>query len=135
VPTTTVYSATDELVQPQIGTGASAYILDARGVGVSNTEIQSVCGVLPGGGVVTHEGALANALAVALALDALQHPGPGQLSRINTAAICLNPIAPGLNLQDYLETEGSAAVAVAAVLLYEPKVYIEPAIKAYAAGG
>lgn len=47
VPTTTIYSSSfDEVVQPQEGKAASAFLLDARGVGVSNNEIQ-VCADFP----------------------------------------------------------------------------------------
>jgi hypothetical protein len=42
-PTTTVYSLTDEIVQPQIGTAASGYLNDARSIGVSNTFLQGAC--------------------------------------------------------------------------------------------
>ncbi|RAL65583.1 hypothetical protein DID88_005255 [Monilinia fructigena] len=35
VPTTTVYSLTDEIVQPQIGTAATGFLNDSRGVGVA----------------------------------------------------------------------------------------------------
>jgi len=132
VPTTTVYSETDEIVQPQQGTAASAFILDARGVGVSNTDIQLTCPGRPAGGVVTHEGALANALSYALAVDALKQPGPGSLARINVAAVCAQVIAPGLGLDDFIETESNIITAALSFLLYQPKVIVEPPIKAYA---
>jgi hypothetical protein len=106
IPTTTIYSSADEVVQPQAGTGASAYINDARGVGVSNTQVQLACPGQAAGGAYTHEGVLFNPLAFALAVDALTHPGPGQLSRINLASVCPQVATAGLTAQDLVLTEG-----------------------------
>jgi hypothetical protein len=106
VPTTTISSSTDDIVQPQYGTGASAYINDARGVGVSNSEVQTVCAEKPAGGFYTHEGILYHPLAYALAVDALTHAGPGKTSRIDISSVCNEIVAPGWSLDDVLDTEG-----------------------------
>ncbi|KAF1989461.1 alpha/beta-hydrolase [Aulographum hederae CBS 113979] len=132
VPTTSIYSATDEIVQPQQGTGASAFIKDARGVGVSNNELQTICPGGLAGSVVTHEGVLYNPIAYALAVDALTHSGPGLVSRIDRAGLCQLYAAPGLTVADVVATEGNIPVALAAIALYEPKVVVEPKIKGYA---
>ncbi|CZR64861.1 related to lipase B precursor [Phialocephala subalpina] len=58
VPTTTVYSLLDEIVQPQVGTAASGFLNDARNIGVSNTFLQGACLGQPAGGVYLHEGVL-----------------------------------------------------------------------------
>jgi hypothetical protein len=105
VPTTSIYSSTDQIVEPQTGTGASAYIQDARGVGVSNSDLQLVCPGQPAGTVVTHELVLVNGLAVALAKDALQNPGPGSTARIDLAAACSQYVAAGLGLNSILLAE------------------------------
>jgi len=134
VPTTTIYSGFyDEIVEPQQGTGASAYINDARNVGVTNNEAQIVCNGQLAGGFYTHEGMLYNPLAYALAVDALQNPGPGEPSRLNLPSVCSEIVSPGLSLADVLATEGNIPVAGAAILLYTPKVLTEPPIMAYAA--
>jgi hypothetical protein len=106
VPTTTVYSETDEIVEPQTGIMASGFLGDARRVGVTNVDVQSVCGVGPAGGLVTHEGVLYNALAFALAVDALTHAGPASLARVNTFEVCQQLAAPGLDVGDVMTTEG-----------------------------
>ncbi|ENH64977.1 Lipase B [Fusarium oxysporum f. sp. cubense race 1] len=57
VPTTSLYSSfLDEIVQPQEGLGASAYLLDQRIVGVTNAEVQKVCAGKPGGSFYSAEG-------------------------------------------------------------------------------
>jgi hypothetical protein len=104
VPTTTVYSETDEVVQPQAGVLASAFLGDARTVGVANVDVQSVCGVAPAGGLVTHGGVLYNALAHALVVDALTHAGPASLARVNSFQVCQQLAAPGLDGGDVLAT-------------------------------
>ncbi|EDN92679.1 hypothetical protein SS1G_08542 [Sclerotinia sclerotiorum 1980 UF-70] len=81
VSTTSIYSLTDEIVQPQAGTAASGFIKDVRGVGVSNTFLQGACAGLPAGGLYTHAGVLYNPVAYALLTDALKNDGPGLFER------------------------------------------------------
>ncbi|KAH8795322.1 hypothetical protein BGZ57DRAFT_809880 [Hyaloscypha finlandica] len=130
VPTTTVYSLTDEIVQPQEGTAASGFLNDARNVGVSNTFLQGACLAEPAGLLYTHEGVLYNPVAYALVVDALQHPGPGSFSRVSGQ--CGAIVAPGLSLSDVIETEALIPLAVLNIFAYSPKVDSEPVLKAYA---
>ena len=133
VPTTTVYSGFfDEIVEPQQGTGASAFLNDARGVGVTNNEVQSICPGQPAGSFYTHEGVLYNPIAYGLAMDALKNSGPGQVSRIDTASLCAQYLAPGLTIEDLLVTENAILVAGLSLVTYLPKMANEPAISAYA---
>ena len=131
VPTTTVYSGFfDEIVEPQQGTNASAFILDARRKGVSNNEVQAVCPPgSAGGSFYTHEGTLYNPLGFALAVDALKHEGPGRSSRLNLATVCAPYLTPNLELAEFLLTENAILVAGAAILAYPNKVFDEPPIK------
>lgn len=130
VPTTTIYSGFfDEIVEPQQGTGASAYLLDARHVGVTNNEVQKICPGQPAGSFYTHEGILYNPIGYALLVDALSHNGPGQVSRIDLSSICGEYLTPGLDLSDLLLTENTILVAVVAILLYPNSITQEPAIK------
>ncbi|KAK5166319.1 uncharacterized protein LTR77_008580 [Saxophila tyrrhenica] len=131
VPTTTVYSGFfDEIVEPQQGRGASAFLNDARGKGVTNNEVQKVCpNGSPGGSFYTHEGTLYNPLGFALLVDALSHKGPGRPSRLNLKQVCWNYLTPGLDLTDFLLTENSILIAGAAILATPNKVLDEPPIK------
>ncbi|KAL3441303.1 hypothetical protein BJX65DRAFT_299855 [Aspergillus insuetus] len=95
VPTTTFYSSSDEIVQPQDGVDASAYLLDARNVGVTNNQVQKVCD--NPFAIVLHEGALFNALAWGLIQDALTHDGPGRPDRLDTASLCDEDAAPSMD--------------------------------------
>ncbi|KAI0003949.1 hypothetical protein F4779DRAFT_86644 [Xylariaceae sp. FL0662B] len=132
VPTTVIYSATDQVVQPQRGPGASSPLKDAWGVGVSNNLVQDICPGQPAGGFYTHEGMLVNPVAYALAKDALTHDGPGRIDRVNVEGICGRFLAPGLNLEDLLVTENNVIFAGAVTLLYSGKLLSEPQIKDYA---
>ncbi|KAF1356893.1 hypothetical protein BDV97DRAFT_374505 [Delphinella strobiligena] len=132
VPTTVLYSGLyDEIVEPQQGTGASAYLNDARNVGVTNNEVQTVCSGLAGGSFYTHEGMLYNPLSFALAKDALTNGGPGLTSRVDLTTVCNQYLATGLNIGDLLLTENALLIAALALVLYEPKLLAEPAISAY----
>lgn len=76
---------------------------------------------------------LYNALAYALAVDALTHDGPGLVSRLDLTTVCQQVVAPGLSLQDVIDTEGLLVLAVINILLYAPKEMTgEPAIMPYA---
>ncbi|CVK86017.1 related to lipase B precursor [Fusarium mangiferae] len=133
VPTTSLYSSfLDEIVQPQEGTGASAYLLDKRNVGVTNAEVQKVCAGNPGGSFYTHEGMLINPLSFALAKDAITHDGPGKISRLDLGTVCASYLALGLGLEDLLITENSILIAGITLVTYMPKVKQEPAIMEYA---
>lgn len=133
VPSTIVYSGFfDEIVEPQQGTNASAYLLDNNGVGVSNTEVQLACPGLPAGSFYTHEGVLYNPIAYGLAMDALKNGGPGQLSRVDTASLCQMYASPGLTLEDILVTENAILVAGIALVAGTPKLSVEPTVSPYA---
>lgn len=134
VPTTSVYSGFfDEIVEPQQGVGASAFIKDVRGVGVTNAEVTLVCAGQPAGIFNTHEGMLVNSLSYYLAVDALTHPGPGSLSRLNLAQVCATQAAPGLTVSDVLTTEGSVPIAIVNFLLgVGGTVFAEPPLMSYA---
>lgn len=130
VPTTTVYSGFfDEIVEPQQGTGASAYLLDARNVGVTNNEVQTVCAGQAAGTFYTHEGILYNPLGYYLLVDALSHEGPGQSERLDLGAVCNNYLTPGLDLADLLLTETWLLTAGYNILTYPFPVLVEPNIK------
>lgn len=130
VPTTTVYSGVfDQVVEPQQGTGASAYLLDASNVGVSNNEVQLVCPGQPAGSFYPHEGTLYNPLGFAQAVDALKHDGPGLASRLDLSSVCSTYLTPGLDVADFLLTENSILIAGLAMLEYQNEVFVEPPIK------
>ncbi|TKA24974.1 hypothetical protein B0A50_06072 [Salinomyces thailandicus] len=133
VPTTNIYSGFyDEIVMPQSGTGASAYLKDANNVGVSNNEVQKICPNQPAGGLYLHEGTMYNSLAYSLLLDALANDGPGQPSRLDLDTVCSYALTPGLGLGDLLVTEQSVTIAVTNIGIYPDSVAKEPAIKSYA---
>ena len=133
VPTTTFYSGLfDEVVEPQQGNAASAF-LPAGLAPASNNEVQVICVGQPGGSFYGHAGVLFHPLTYALIVDALKHPGTtGQVSRIDRQAVCANYAAPGLDLDDVLATSGLIPVAGVALLAYPKKMLTEPALKSYA---
>lgn len=94
-------------------------------MGVTNVELQDVCTVAqPAGTVYGHEGVLYNPLAFALAKDALVNGGPAQLSRIDVDTVCQAFAAPGLSLEDVLETEAVIPIAAVYIETYPNKVFV-----------
>lgn len=101
-------------------------------MGVSNNEVQAVCAGQPGGGFYGHAGVLIHPLTYALIIDALTNEGPGSLDRIDVASVCNNVIAPGLDLDDSIDTLGLIAVAGVSLLASPYRRITEPEIMSYA---
>ncbi|WDK20542.1 hypothetical protein CGRA01v4_11829 [Colletotrichum graminicola] len=131
VPTTSIFSATDEIIQPQSGPNASAVLNDAQGVDVSNIEVQNACPNTPSGRTIPHKGILYNSLAFALLKDALENEGPGKLERIDKK-VCGDHSAGQLNAVEINATEAILDDTAMDCLLYPKKVWGEPDIKKYA---
>ncbi|KAK3502910.1 hypothetical protein B0T13DRAFT_185165 [Neurospora crassa] len=136
VPTTSFWSRlTDEVVQPQAGLTASARMGDARNKGVTNVEVQTVCGLSVGSGQYGHSTLMAHPLVAAMTLDALKNGGPASLSRIRSQMFraCSSVVAPGLQLTDRAKTEGLLATAGVRMGAFPTKLLREPALRQYAA--
>ena len=89
---TSLYSTTDELVQPAMPVPTAALDLGQNNPNVANINLQAVCP----GHIVDHVtiGTI-DTLAFALALDAITHPGPADFQRAGGAALCaMLPIDP-----------------------------------------
>ncbi|KUJ22315.1 alpha/beta-hydrolase [Mollisia scopiformis] len=126
VPTTSIYSRTDEVVQPQFGKWASALMYDERQVGVTNCEVQVAACKKPAGLYYTHFTLLYNPLAWAFTEDAICNGGPGRLDRIDMKC-CMRTKTHGLNRLDVLRTKelircGKAILNYPAKLKYEPEL-------------
>ncbi|KAI0126262.1 hypothetical protein BJ170DRAFT_683858 [Xylariales sp. AK1849] len=132
VPTTIIYSSTDQVVQPQTGKGGSSPLKDDHVAGVMNAMVQDICPGQPAGRFYTHEGIMVNPLSFALARDALLHDGPGLVSRLDLEEICGNYMAPSLTLEHLVLNENSVVFATIVTMLYHEKSWSEPMIKGYA---
>jgi len=118
---TAIRSATDELVQPA-SSGTFA--------GAGNVLVQDLCP----GRYVGHVQAVFDAVYIAVALDALEHPGPAAPGRVG-GAHCGELYGPGI---DSLQATSAittlyqnALIAVAA----HPNTSAEPALRDYARSG
>jgi hypothetical protein len=112
---TSLYTLTDELVQPQLPTSTS--VLD----GATNVAIQDLCPTRP----VDHVSiSTSDAVAYWLAVDALTHPGAADPARFDVAT-CAQPFIEGTTPLDLFSAEGSANFD-------GEYVDAEPPLKAYA---
>lgn len=114
---TSVYTLTDELVQPY-----STADLE----GGTNITVQDVCP----GRVVEHIEMIFDASVYGLVLDALAHPGPASKSRFDTA-LCLQRTMPGVTPADLVAGEIDFW-SHAPPKLGESQIKSEPALAAYA---
>ena len=89
---TDVYTHTDEVVEPNMNSNGSSS-LHAGGGDIANVAVQDICPADPSehNGLGTYD-----AVAYALAIDALTHAGPADPARI-PLTVCAQPFQPGVN--------------------------------------
>jgi hypothetical protein len=123
---TVVYTHTDEVVTPNLDeTGSSS--LHGGGGDISNVAIQQICSL----DVNEHLGlGTYDPVAYALAIDALDHPGPADPSRI-PASVCTQLLMPGVNPATFPTQEAQFAAAVASAVAGAPRLPAEPPLRCY----
>jgi len=118
---TTVRSATDEVVRPQIGRAPTSALK-----GASNILIQDLCR----GRTTTHIGTAVDSVTIAALHDAVTHKGAARASRFPDH-VCAHPYGTGLD-----EQRTSAFLAIAGELLRQgattaPVVLAEPPVRSW----
>ncbi|MGH2942131.1 MAG: esterase/lipase family protein, partial [Solirubrobacteraceae bacterium] len=113
---TAVATAFDELVTPAPEAGLLP--------GASNVVVQDVCHVR----LVEHFTMVTDAVAYAVALDALTHPGPADPARIARTA-CLQLLIPGADLARAAVVAPLAVANAVVRILGAPAVGSEPALR------
>lgn len=115
---TSIYTLTDELVEPQVPVSTS--LLD----GASNIQVQSLCPGRPTDHVAI---STSDAVGFALAVDAITHPGPADAKRFDIAT-CLQTYPAGANPADLFTSGGGAG-------FQGDYIDHEPPLRAYAKAG
>ncbi|KAK7022196.1 hypothetical protein R3P38DRAFT_1112045 [Favolaschia claudopus] len=133
VPTIAMFSATDEIAQPQVGSDATALLKDPSNVGFTPVRVQDVCKGKLAGGVATHEGMLYHPLTLAMLQDAMTHDGKADVSRVDVNRLCGQAVADGMTLDALVQTEAGIVKAGGAFVEYRPYLQTEPPIASYAA--
>jgi pimeloyl-ACP methyl ester carboxylesterase len=113
---TTIATDFDELVTPAPQAGLLA--------GASNVVLQDVCAARP----VDHFLLIGDAVAYALALDALTHPGPADPARVSRTT-CLQTIIPGSDLASATATAPLAITNAIFRILNAPSIAREPELR------
>jgi hypothetical protein len=123
---TVAYTRLDEIVVPNLNEqGSSA--LHGGGGDITNVAVQEVCplDVSEHLAIGTYDNT-----AYALAIDALEHPGPADPSRISTD-VCLQPLMPGVNPATFATDELNSVAGVAGSVVSYPHVPAEPPLACY----
>jgi len=123
---TVAYTRLDEIVVPNLNEqGSSA--LHGGGGDITNVAVQEVCplDVSEHLAIGTYDNT-----AYALAVDALEHPGPADPSRI-PSSVCLQPLMPGVNPATFATDELNSVAGVAGSVVSYPHVPAEPPLACY----
>ncbi|GAA5846710.1 hypothetical protein JCM3766R1_002888 [Sporobolomyces carnicolor] len=126
VPTTSLYTHYDDVIQPEVIVPATSYL---SGASVHAMQDLNVCGP---GYVADHFTMIVSSVAYALTVDALTHNGNADPSRINKAA-CFWAINDVVVLNDFNRTVAlvQSAINDVSALSLGPKVKTEPLLKPY----
>ena len=125
VPTTSIYSTTDEIVEPQEGPGIASSNLP----GAKNVLVQDTCGPLF---IVEHSQELFNAFTYKVAVSALMSPTGVARNQDFSSADCSEDFPAPLPADDRAKTPTILAQA-AIHIIAGPRVACEPKLKTYAA--
>lgn len=87
---TSVYSRTDQFVQPSQPNDGTASL-----IGGTTVAVQDLCPTR----IVEHIGMVSDAVVYAVVMDAITHPGPADASRIS-ASVCDQQLMPGVDRDD-----------------------------------
>jgi hypothetical protein len=127
---TQVYTHLDEVVVPNLDSSGSSS-LHGGGGDITNVAVQDLCPL------DTNEHLLVGTIdpvAYALAIDAMDHPGPADPSRISPG-VCTQLFMPGVNPATVATDIASAGAVVATTLATYPHVDAEPPLACYVTAG
>jgi hypothetical protein len=123
---TEVYTHADEFVEPALDDNGTSS-LHGGGGAIANVAVQDVCP----GNAVDHLGiGTFDPVAYALTIDALDHDGPADRSRI-PATVCSEPFMPGVDRASFATSLAESAAALFAHVSAAPAARDEPALACY----
>lgn len=138
---TVVYTNLDEVVTPNLNltslTGGvikhspkslASSPLRGGGNNVRNIDVQSVCPVHPAEHLTIGS---SDAVGYALAVDALDHPGPADPRRIRRS-LCTQPFQPGVDPVDFPAQFARLGATAGSQIAFAPRTPAEPPLKPYA---
>lgn len=123
---TVIYTATDEFVQPNLDERGTSS-LHGGGGQVRNIATQEICPGTPNEhlSVATYD-----AVGYAIAMDALDHPGPADPRRISRD-VCTRQLMPGVDPVQFPAQYADLVATIGRELALHPKVLTEPKLKPY----
>jgi triacylglycerol esterase/lipase EstA (alpha/beta hydrolase family) len=123
---TVVYTHTDEVVTPNADDNGSSPVHGGGGT-ISNVPIQQVC---PADSNEHLALGTYDPVAYALAVDALDNPGPADPARISSA-VCSQPYMPGVNPATFASDEGMLVTSIGNAIASAEQVSVEPPLRCY----
>ena len=126
---TEVYTKRDEVVTPNSDDNGSSS-LHGGGGEIENEAVQDICPL----DLNEHNGlGTVDNVAYALAIDALDHPGPADPSRI-PSSVCNQPLMPGVNPLTLPTDSASTLADDLSNIFTHPPTPAEPPLKCYVTG-
>ncbi len=124
---TSIYTNLDEVVFPNVTMLGASSALNAQGDNVRNIATQDVCPLNLAEHLLV---GTSDPVAYAIAMDALNNPGPAEVTRIDTS-VCFDLLMPGVNPLTYVTDLAAAGAVLSTTILSAERVSEEPPLKCY----
>ena len=125
---TAIYTHNDTVVTPNLDDTGSSSLRPGDGPNITNVAVQDICPLDPADHLAA--GTSSNTV-YALAIDAMDNPGPADPARVPAVPTCATPLMPGVNPLTHAADAADAGQHLLNSYATAPRIAAEPPLACY----